>query len=68
MSNLTFQDLLDLKLAQQGRKLEIMRSLSREEIIRLDNEGAAHLERIKARMGKVRQLKLVIDNSETQRW
>lgn len=64
MSDLTFQDLLDIKLAQQGRKLEILRSLSREDIMRLNNEGVANLERIAARMGKVRPLKLVIDNSE----
>ena len=65
MRDLTFQDLLDMKAAQQGRKLEILRSLSREDIMRLNNEGVAHLERIEARMGKARQLKLVIDNSET---
>ncbi|KJU79181.1 hypothetical protein [Ectopseudomonas khazarica] len=55
MSHLTFQDLLDMKAAQQGRKLEILRSLSREDIIRLNNEGVAHLERIESRMGKARQ-------------
>lgn len=65
MRDLTFQDLLDMKAAQQGRKLEILRSLSREDIMRLNNEGVAHLARIEARMGKVQQLKLVIDNSET---
>jgi len=61
---MTFQDLLAMKLANQQAKLEFLRSLSREEIVRLNNEGVKHLERLQARMGAHRQLRLVIDGDD----
>lgn len=57
-SELTFQDLLEMKLRQQGRKLEILRSLSEEDANRLRNEGVAHLKLLQSRMGKHTQLPL----------
>lgn len=60
---MTFQDLLAMKLANQQAKLDVLRSLSREDIVRLNNEGVEHLERLQARMGAHRQLYLVIDNT-----
>lgn len=60
---MTFQDLLAMKLANQQEKLDVLRSLSREEIVRLNNEGVEHLERLQARMGAHRQLYLVVDNT-----
>ncbi|WP_454869699.1 hypothetical protein [Pseudomonas putida] len=57
-SELTFQDLLEMKLRQQGRKLEILRSLSEEDANRLRKEGVAHLKRLQSRMGKHTQLPL----------
>lgn len=57
-SELSFQQLLEMKLSQQGRKLEILRSLSEEDAIRLRNEGIAHLKLLQSRMGKHVQLPL----------
>lgn len=45
MNDLTFHDLLAMKLEQQSRKLDILRSLSKEDIIRLNNEGVGPLSR-----------------------
>lgn len=58
-SELTFQDLLEMKLRQQGRKLDILRSLSEVDAIRLYNEGVAQLKALQSRMGKHTQLPLV---------
>lgn len=57
-SELSFQQLLEMKLSQQGKKLEILRSLSEVDAIRLYNDGVAHLKRLQSRMGKHTQLPL----------
>lgn len=45
MKDLTFHDLLAMRLEQQSRKLDILRSISNEDIIRLNNEGVGLLSR-----------------------
>lgn len=57
-SELTFQHLLEMKLNQQNRKLKFLRSLSEDDLVRLNNEGNAHLKRLQSRMGKHTQLPL----------
>lgn len=61
---LTFQDLLDMKQSGQQLKILILNTLSAEDIIRLNNEGIEHLERLQSAMGQRTQLRLVIDNGE----
>lgn len=55
---LTFNDLLEIKLGNQVRKLEVLRSLSEDDALRLYNEGVAHLKALQSRMGKHTQLPL----------
>lgn len=55
---LTFNDLLEIKLGNQVRKLEVLRSLSEDDALRLYNEGVTHLKRLQSRMGKHTQLPL----------
>lgn len=57
-SELTFQALLEMKLRHQGMKLEVLRSLSEDDALRLYNEGVTHLKRLRSRMGNHVQLPL----------
>jgi DNA polymerase V len=63
---LTFQALMAMKLSRQQLKFFILTSLTREDIIRLNNEGVARLEQLETRKGKCTQLRLSINDDDDE--